>query len=64
MYEKAHNLFPDDGEVVYRYGWALCASKKFAEAEPILRKAISLERKRADAHYNHAISLGALDKWK
>jgi tetratricopeptide (TPR) repeat protein len=25
MYGKAHNLFPDDGEVVYRYGWALCA---------------------------------------
>lgn len=64
MYGKAHNLFPDDGEVVYRYGWALCASKKFAEAEPILRKAISLEPNRADAHYNLAISLGAQDKWK
>jgi tetratricopeptide (TPR) repeat protein len=62
-YEKAYRLFPGDAEVVYGYGWALCTSKKFAEAEQVLREAISLDLKRPDAHYNLAVSLGAQDKW-
>jgi len=63
-YESAYRLFSGDAEVTYRYGWVLCASKKFAEAEQILQKAISLEPKRADAHYNLAVAHGALEKWK
>jgi tetratricopeptide (TPR) repeat protein len=63
-YEKAYRLFPKDAEVMYSYGWALCTSKKFAEAEQLLRKAISFDSKRSDTHYNLAVSLGAQDKWK
>jgi tetratricopeptide (TPR) repeat protein len=63
-YEKAHHLFPSDVEVTYNYGWALCRAEKFAEAEQLLRAAISLEPGRVDAHYDLAVSLGAQNKWK
>ncbi|SRR5258706_1893514 len=63
-YEKAYRLFPSDAEVVHCYGWALCASKRFAEAEPVLSKAVALEPNLTDAHYNHGIALGGLDRWK
>lgn len=63
-YEKAYRLFPTDTEVVYCYGWALCASKRFAEAEPVLNKAVALEPNKTDAHYNHGIALQGLDRWK
>ena len=63
-HEKAYRLLPSDAEVVYCYGWALCASKRFAEAEPVLSKAVTLEPNQMDAHYNHGISLQGLDRWK
>lgn len=63
-YEKAYRLFPSDAEVVYLYGWALCASKRFAEAEPVLSKAVALEPNNTDSRYNHGVALGGLDRWK
>ena len=62
--EKAYRLFSSDAEVVYCYGWALCASKRFADAESVLSKAVALEPNKTDAHYNNAVALGALDRWK
>ena len=63
-YEEAYRLFPSDAEVVYHYGWALCTSKRFTDAERLLRGAVSLDAKSADAHYNLGVALGAQDKWK
>ena len=42
-YEEAYQLFPSDSEAVYGYGWALATSRRFAEAEPVLSKAVMLE---------------------
>jgi tetratricopeptide (TPR) repeat protein len=63
-YEKASQLFPNDAESVYGYGWALARSKRFSEAEQVLRRAITLNPKNADAHYNLGVALLAQERWQ
>ena len=63
-YQKASELFPNDSDSVHGYGWALSSSKRFVEAEPVLRRAIALAPKNADAHYELGVVLGAQERFK
>jgi tetratricopeptide (TPR) repeat protein len=62
-YETAYRLFPTAAEAVYGYGWSLYQSRRFEEAERVLRKAVRSDPNNTDAHYNLASVLAALERW-
>ena len=61
-YAQAVALKEDDGVLLHDYGVALSASRQFAEAEPLFRRAIELEPYFSTAYYNLAVSLDRQNK--
>ncbi|MCE5279123.1 MAG: tetratricopeptide repeat protein [Planctomycetaceae bacterium] len=44
---RAYRLAPADPNILDTYGWILCNTKKYAQAEPVLRKAVELGARKA-----------------